>query len=97
MCTIFIFTIGASFLLLHSAYLAHSCKRHKSPAIALPNIFNLHHMSVQAQIHEGKEPAQFFSILHRLVIFKVCAPDWILKLCLVLKKSHAPNSSFLFL
>ncbi|WVY94222.1 hypothetical protein V8G54_033310 [Vigna mungo] len=27
-------------------------------------------MSVQAQIHEAKEPAQFFSILHRLVIFK---------------------------
>ncbi|KAJ1384205.1 Villin/Gelsolin [Sesbania bispinosa] len=26
---------------------------------------------VMAQIHEGKEPAQFFSILHRLIIFKV--------------------------
>ncbi|XP_017436371.1 villin-1 isoform X2 [Vigna angularis] len=25
---------------------------------------------VMAQIHEGKEPAQFFSILHRLVVFK---------------------------
>ncbi|KAK8468599.1 hypothetical protein PHAVU_006G064200 [Phaseolus vulgaris] len=25
---------------------------------------------VMAQIHEGKEPAQFFSILHRLIIFK---------------------------
>lgn len=34
--------------------------------------FNLHYMSFQAQIHEGKEPAQFFSILQRLIIFKVC-------------------------
>ena len=64
----------------------------------MPNIFNVHRMSVQAQIHEGKEPAQFFSILQRVIIFKVCAQyNLIFKLCVILKKvtkSRAPNSSF---
>lgn len=75
MCTIFIFTIGASYFLLHSAKLSTFVKDITFLHITLPSIFNLYHMSVQAQIHEGKEPAQFFSILHRLVIFKVRAPN----------------------
>jgi len=44
-------------------------------------------MSAQAQIHEGKEPAQFFSILHRLIISKVYGQyNLIFKLCLALKR-----------